>query len=353
MNKAITVYVLHKSGNNNHYIGLEKLMEQNSGKVVYREFSVVGKFFRSLFKLKFGLVAKQFVNAAFILNLMVTKNKKVVLGIAPYDYKLTKLLSMLKNHEVYYHTSWTVWDGTYYPKKKRITPKLIECWKRFIEEDAKHIFAVSGETKQQLLDNYTIQPDKVSIVYHSLNNVVFYDDGTGKTPNEKLKFIYAGRLVPQKGLEELLNYFANRTDSVFTIAGNGTLQPMVEEYAAKYESVNYVGYINNAATLAQYYRENHYLLLNSLKTEKWEELFGMVLIEAMACGVVPIATNHTGPKEIITNGTDGYLVNEGEMIAFIDTLTTTNYRIGVMQNAVATASQFYLEKIAQRWRAVL
>ena len=349
-----TIYIFHKSGYNNHYIGLEKLMEQNNGRVVYREFSVVGKFFRSLFKLQFGLVGKQFVNAAFMLNLLLSKNKKVVLGIAPYDYKLTKLCTLLKNHQVYYHTSWTVWDGTYYPKKKRVTPKLIERWKQFIEKDTIHIFAVSGETKKQLLENYNITEDKVSTVYHSLEKEVFYDDASRKTSDiEKLTFIYAGRLVPQKGLEELLKYFAGCTDRVFTIAGRGELQPMVEEYAQKYDSINYVGYISNPNVLAQQYREHHYLLLNSIKTAKWEELFGMVLIEAMACGVIPVSTNHTGPKEIITNGVDGYLIPEGGMVDFIKGLTAGNYPEEVSKQAIATSSQYHLEKIAERWRPLL
>ncbi|NDI99829.1 glycosyltransferase family 4 protein [Flavobacterium sp. LaA7.5] len=352
MAKPTTLYVFHKSGNNNHYIGLEKLMEQNNGKVVYREFSVVGKFFRSLFKLQFGLVGKQFVNVGFMLSLMLSKNKKVVLGIAPYDYKLTKLCSLLKNHRLYYHTSWTVWDGTYYPKKKRVTPKLIERWKQFIENDVKHIFAVSGETKKQLVANYAIPEEKVSNVYHSLDSTVFYSH-QAKPVGENLKFFYAGRLVKQKGLEELLAYFSAHPDKVFTIAGEGELKGTVEDYAKQYSNINFAGYIKDRNRLADYYREHQYVVLNSYKTEKWEELFGMVLIEAMGCGAIPIATNHTGPEEIITDGWDGYLVAEGEMTILLNKLTTENYSPEMRQQAINRARQFYLNKIAERWKAVL
>lgn len=346
------IYVLHKSGIKSHYKGLEYLAKQNQSEVAYREFSVVGKFIKNLFKLKFALVARQFVNAAFLLNLYFTKNKKVVLGIAPYDYNLTFLCSILKNHQLYYHTSWTVWDGSYYPKKKKVTPKLMQRWKEFIEQDTKHIFAVSGETRQQLLSNYTIPQEKVSIVYHSLEKEIFYSN-TVSRKREKLKFIYAGRLVPQKGLEELLEYFSQCTDRVLTIAGNGELQSLVQEYAQKYEAVNYEGFVNDPDVLARLYCEHDYLLLNSKKTEKWEELFGMVIIEAMGCGVIPISTAHTGPKEIITHGNDGYLVKEGDIVNFVKLLQPDDYPDTIRANAIAKASQFYTEKIAERWAPVL
>jgi glycosyltransferase involved in cell wall biosynthesis len=45
------------------------------------------------------------------------------------------------------------------------------------------------------------------------------------------------------------------------------------------------------------------------------ESFGLVALEAMACGVVPVATRVGGVPELITHGEDGYLEDVGDIAA--------------------------------------
>jgi glycosyltransferase involved in cell wall biosynthesis len=52
-----------------------------------------------------------------------------------------------------------------------------------------------------------------------------------------------------------------------------------------------------------------------------EEGFGMVIIEAMACGVPVVATRCGGPDSIITDGKDGYLVPMNDAPAMADAIT--------------------------------
>lgn len=347
------IYVLHKSGANSHYSGLAKLCEKNGYEVRYHEFSVVGTLFKSLLKLNFTLFSKQIQNAVFLSKLPKNKNFKVVLGIAPYDYKLPGLLQKLKNHQIYYHTSWTCWDGSFYPNKKNITPNLIENWKEFIEKKAKHIFAVSEKTKSELIANYKRDASTISVVYHSLDNSQFHSGKSNQQANGPLEFMYAGRLIPNKGLEELLEFFAQNPDKTFKIAGKGKLSERIKEFAQKHSNIHFLGQISSRNVLAQQFGSAHYLILNSKKSGKWEELFGMVLIEAMACGAIPIATKHTGPLEIIQNESDGFLVEENEMIEFLKELNPNNYSIEMKNKAIVSAEKYKLEQISQRWQAIL
>jgi glycosyltransferase involved in cell wall biosynthesis len=45
------------------------------------------------------------------------------------------------------------------------------------------------------------------------------------------------------------------------------------------------------------------------------EAFGLVALEAMACGVVPVATRVGGVPELITDGEDGFLEKVGDIEA--------------------------------------
>lgn len=51
-----------------------------------------------------------------------------------------------------------------------------------------------------------------------------------------------------------------------------------------------------------------------------EEGFGMVIVEAMACGIPAVSTRCGGPDGIISNGVDGYLVEVGDAVALADRL---------------------------------
>jgi len=348
-----TIYVWHKSGANNHYSGLKSIVEENGGKVIFREFSILSMLFKSLIKLKFNVFSKQILNAFFLFNLLFSKNKKVVLGIAPYDYKLRNILFYLKNHQIYYHTSWSCWDGSFYPKKKRVTPELKSFWKDFIENKTQHIFAVSQKTKNELLKNYDLNENKISVVYHSLNDQFFNENKSQQNSGEKLKFVYAGRLRKEKGIEELLDFFAKNPEKELTLAGDGDLKSIVESFQQKHENIIFKGQINEPEKLAKLFGASHYLILNSKKSQKWEELFGMVLIEAMACGAIPIATNHTGPREIIRSGENGFLVEENEMIDFLANLNSENYNVEIQKNALKSASEFKSSAIGQRWKVIL
>lgn len=81
----------------------------------------------------------------------------------------------------------------------------------------------------------------------------------------------------------------------------------------------------------------------------------MVIIEAMACGVPPIAFDcPCGPKDIIYNLKDGILVNSGdinelaEKICFLIENEDLRKNMGI--NARKNAERFKIEHIAEQWK---
>ena len=70
------------------------------------------------------------------------------------------------------------------------------------------------------------------------------------------------------------------------------------------------------------YFQNYLLLktqkLKKLNTPKWNEAYGNVVVEAMACGVPVIAYDRGGPGELITSGLNGWLVPPDDLEAMIE-----------------------------------
>lgn len=344
------IYVLHKNGADSHYQALKHLLQKEGGQLYFREFSVFGTTIKSILKLDFKTALKQLVNCYFLFQLLVSKNKKVVLGIAPYDKKLGRLLFVLKNHQVYYHTSWANWDGTFVPKSKKVTPALKQTWKNFIEEKCDKIFTVTEYSKQQLVKYYSLPTSKIFVVKHSFDHTAFNYTPSKDTP--EYSFIYVGRLIKEKGIEDLLSWFSKNTQASLTLVGKGDLEDTIKEFTTRHTNISYKGYISDKSTLTSMFATHNFMILNSYKTHKWEELFGMVLIEGMACGLIPVASNHVGPKSIV-NSDFGYIFEEGAVATLLDSITSKPIDEKMKLIAVKNAAQYTIDKISNAWEPIL
>jgi glycosyltransferase involved in cell wall biosynthesis len=119
---------------------------------------------------------------------------------------------------------------------------------------------------------------------------------------------YLGRVSPEKGLESAI--------SIATAAGlplkvAAKIDKADEEYYEEHirelfehQLVEYIGEINERQK--QKFLGNAMALLFPIN---WEEPFGMVLIEAMACATPVIAFNKGSVPEIIENGQNGFIVS--------------------------------------------
>jgi len=124
---------------------------------------------------------------------------------------------------------------------------------------------------------------------------VFYPNPRG--PNQNPMLLCVSRVSKEKNLEDFfsLDYPGARKIMV----GDG---PMREQYQQQYPDVEFVGF-KTGKDLADYYRMADVFVFPSC----WET-FGIVMIEAMACGTPVAAYPVQGPEDVIDQGITGYMV---------------------------------------------
>lgn len=336
-----SIFILHEYGEKSHYLALEYLAKEHNINIHYYEFACIKNLVKSISKKDFTLLKKQLRNCKFLLSLLFRKDKTIVIGIAPFDYRLIFLKFFLSKHKIYYHTSWPYWDEVNFPKKKFVNNLVIKFWKNFLQ-NIKYIFSVTSFGKQNL-QKY-IHKNNISVVYHSFDKRIFFD----KNLNREIDYLYVGRLIYEKGIEELLEIFSKRKETLL-IAGDGELKKKVEIYASKFSNIIYIGK-KNKKDLSEIYNKSKFFILNSKKTKSWEELFGMVLIESMACGCIPIAVNHIGPNEIVVNGKSGILFKEGNLK---NILNEKKHFLIKKEDVIKRSKMFEIKNIKKRWKKIL
>lgn len=351
------IIVLHETGHQSHYRGLLYLLKKNDLQVQFNEFSLVRHTAKSIVRGKFKLFGKQLMNFWILIQLAFSRDRKVILGVAPFDYRLWVLLFVLRNHNIYYHTSWPHWhEAGSYPHKLFFSSRLLKVWERFLQDISKKIFAVTKQTKNSLITDRSVSPKKIDVVYHAFDPHIFYPDDN-KTAGKQLHFVFVGRLEASKGLKLIMDQFQKSgSKHKISIVGDGSLKSEVISFCHNNDNANYYGYIKEARQLAEIYRNSDYLLLPSLRQKQWEELFGIVIIEAMACGVVPVTTDHAGPKEVIDHGTNGFIYKESEYAVELSNLLNSDSDTDLARlrkNTIVRARDFSTESISAKWVAIL
>jgi len=147
----------------------------------------------------------------------------------------------------------------------------------------------------------------VETVYHGIDLSEYpFNEKSGE------EFLFLGRLVPEKGLHNAIaavKAAGVRLTVSVNIPKEGEIDPYYESIKSDIQgaSCNVLPVVDKARRIELY--RNAKALLFPIE---WEEPFGIVLIEAMACGTPVIAYNRGSVSEIVVDGVTGYVVNSQE-----------------------------------------
>lgn len=135
---------------------------------------------------------------------------------------------------------------------------------------------------------------------------------------------YAGRFVPEKGLDVLLRACAQLPAAGWELRllGDGPARDALVALAGELGITDRVRWLGRlpSTQMADFYRELDVLVLPSVSRPNWIEQFGRVLIEAMACGVPVVGSDCGEIPHVI--GDAGLVFPEGDAAALAASLDT-------------------------------
>jgi len=131
---------------------------------------------------------------------------------------------------------------------------------------------------------------------------------------------WVGRVSPEKGLEDAV-YVANKLQEKLNVWG------FIEDkkYALMVENLDSAGLLSWRGFLMTSKLQEELCHCRALiNTPKWNEAYGNVVVEAMACGVPVVAYRRGGPSEIIKHGITGFLVDPDNKYELLEYLKKIN-----------------------------
>jgi len=213
-----------------------------------------------------------------------------------------------------------------------------------------HIIAQSQGMAVDLIEKYGISPSMVTIIRNPVAPQIESAAQSYQIEEPPLwDILFVGRLAKEKGLDSLLSAFAQCLAQMphlqLCIVGNGPLEAQVYKRAQALgigHAVKFEGFVED---IAQYYRRSRLVALTSLY-----EGFPNVLIEALTFGVPVVAFDcPSGPREIIMDGVNGFLVPLRDEALFAEKLKEALRMKWDRKTIKNTAKKYTVETISRQY----
>jgi glycosyltransferase involved in cell wall biosynthesis len=206
-----------------------------------------------------------------------------------------------------------------------------EGWEDSALEGADHAFAIIAISKQVAKDTmllYSVPPERIRLIMNGFDEAIFRVFPVdreqilaryGITGEFKHVVSFVGKLTDFKGVDVLLEaaaiYEREMGDVLTLIVGDGELRKTLEARAKELglKGVHFLGH-QIQPDVAKIYN-----LAEVSTVPSRIEPFGLVAVEAMACGTPVVATNEGGLPDFVHDGV-GVLVNVDDPVSLADAI---------------------------------
>ena len=208
------------------------------------------------------------------------------------------------------------------------TGYAVSSWaERLAVERADRVIAVSAQMRGDILTHFRVEPDRVVVIHNGVDAEAFARterrDALARHEVREPYALFVGRISEQKGIFQLLE--AARTLPAGVQLVLCASSPDTPELRARLEAavtgrpeIRWINAMLPVPEVVQLYSHAAVFVCPSIY-----EPFGLINLEAMACGTPVVASRVGGIPEVVVDGETGRLVEPGDVAALGQALRET------------------------------
>jgi glycosyltransferase involved in cell wall biosynthesis len=245
--------------------------------------------------------------------------------------------------------------GDIYDPSKWISPHrhaLLRAWVRYLLRRADHVVGQSADTIANVHRFYA--PDlpvtriPLGIRRPPPGEARRSDHGLSA---DQVLLVTVGRLVPRKAVDQLIALMVELPPSAhLLVIGDGPKAPQLQRQAAE------LGLGSRVSFLGLVSEDDKFRLLRMADlfvSTSEHEGFGLVFLEAMACGLPVVCYDRGGQTDFLEDGTTGHVVASNDRIAFARSLSGLIER-PILRRRLGSLNQerveaYYIDHCARRY----
>jgi 1,2-diacylglycerol 3-alpha-glucosyltransferase len=260
-----------------------------------------------------------------------------------------------------HHVPFLLWSESHQNELRRVRPQIEFMKDEFLRRCTG--FVVPGRAAREYLHLRRLRDEVIFTAPNAVDNELFAAAAADARKNaaarrEELNlpdryFLFVGRLVREKGVFELLSAYAKLDAKVrarfgLVFAGDGVCRKQLEEEAARIApgAIRFAGFVHREQ-LASYYALAEALILPTY-TDTW----GLVVNEAMACGLPVIVSDTAGcAADLVKENWNGLVIPSQDDLSLAAAMEKLAGHPDLRATMAANSLQLISEYSSEQWSA--
>ena len=286
----------------------------------------------------------KFQDLIHLYKLLKSKRQDWIIHNHARNIKLGFILRLMPNLKILTEHLLTDQLKQVYPENYR----KLKLYYRLYEKDYTYITSVSQAVKDALTNNFSIDPNKIKVIFNGIqagrfektNSNVFFNVGNA-THFEKIKNLTLFLSIAEQ-LIQIDRSFR------FLLIGDGTQKPGILSFVKENKLHNNILVLEPQEDLTSFFNQLNLGLITSLS-----ETFSLFAAECLLRGIPVVASAIGGLKEVVTDNQCGYLIDSFRKEDFIEKILklkndTATYQ-KFSEEALTYSTQFTIENVFQKY----